>query len=138
MTATAAPAYRALAVTLGGDGPTYPAVVELGDGSQPLTDSGLGWRGDPVPRWNGWIAEPLFDRATVERIAAECADINARYGAESDYLEWDGDTVILRNPQYEREGWTPERIAPRVIDGTPRWSIGAYSWTWAETGSEDR
>lgn len=85
---TTARAYRALDLTLDGE-TRYPAIVALSDGSQPMTDTrALGWAGDPIPRWNGWVAFPLFDRETVETIKDECADMLAA-GYDTDYLTWE-------------------------------------------------
>lgn len=134
--------YRALEVTIDGE-IAYPCVVALGDGSQPMTDTArLGWAGDPIPRWNGWIAYPLFDRATVERIMADMGE-----WPDSDRFAWangpagvvrdgswseDPALILTHGPDYE----TSERIEPEDIDGTPRWCVGGCSWVWSEYESD--
>lgn len=130
MHATTAPhlALARILVELG-ESEIYPAVVRLGDGSQPMTDARLGWRGDRVPRWNGFVAEPLFDRPTVERIAADLP-----VGEEQYRIEFDGDVAVLRNAAYEAEGSAPERVAP---DADGRYAIGRTSWVWTEAGPDE-
>lgn len=133
------PEYASIEVGLDEDGP-YPCVVALSDGSQPMTDPQLGWIGNRIPRWNGFVAFPLFDRPTVERIAANLAKSHATNPDDS-YLTWDGDTVVLHDGVAEQdavtdpEGWgdyEPERIEPQVVEGVQRWDIGGCSWVWSE------
>lgn len=131
MTATqiaAADTYIPIMVTVGIWEDQFPCVVRLSDGSQPMTDTNwLGWKGDPIPRWNGFVAYPEFDRAAVEKMAA----LFASEGDEQ--IEWDGDTVILHSPEYADDpDYEPERIEPTVIDGVQRWDIGGCRWTWTE------
>ena len=109
-----------LQVGIGDDGP-FDAVVTLA-GIPPMYARG-------IPRWNGWIAEPRFDRATVDRIAAMLE--RDRADGSPSRIEWDGATAILHDDGAEQD-WpdqSPERIAP---DPDGRYAIGAYSWCWYE------
>lgn len=125
--------YRALDVEILDEGP-FPALVALGDGTQALSDPSLGWQGNSIPRWNGWVAEPLFDRETVESIRASIARDIADGFTDADMLSWDGDVLLLTRPS--EPDWQGERIAPEIIDGIPRWAVGAYSWCWSEAETE--
>lgn len=120
-----------LRVGIGGDGP-YDAVVALPTGPLPvgamrITDI----RG--IPRWNGWIAEPTFDRTTVDRIAA-MLDRDRAAGLESDRIVWraDGSTLTLDRPS--EPDWPGEIIAPNAAG---RYAIGAFSWCWYEWDAEE-
>lgn len=143
VTATLPAGWRALDVTLDGER-SYPAVVRLDNGSQPMTDThALGWAGNPIPRWNGWVAFPLFDREAVEAMRADfdawrTAEIERWGSPESDVLRWDGDTVLIDSAQYAAEpGYTPERIDGEIgPDGVMRWCVGGCSWTWAAMDDE--
>jgi hypothetical protein len=121
------------------EGVDYPCLVQVGDGTQSMSDPSLGWDGNPIPRWNGWVADPLFDRPTAEAIIAAChADREAFGNDAADRFEWDGDTLLVYASPYEDEAieagepFEPERIDP-IIDpnGTPRWDIGGCSWCWS-------
>src|SRR5262245_5779349 len=82
----------------------FPCIVALGDGTQDTSNPALGWTGDPIPRWNGWVAAPLFDRATVDRIAAMLDEDRALpHGEDQPYIEWYGESVIIREPVYEAD-----------------------------------
>ena len=119
--------YAPLTVTLD-DEHLYDCLAVVSDGAQPYTDPSLGWRGDPFLRWNGWIALPWFDRATVERMAK---DFEA--WEDADQLRFDGDTLVVHSPVYADED---ERMEPTVIDGVPRWCVGGMSMTWGDVGEE--
>lgn len=125
------PEYRAVAVTIDGE-TAYPAVVALDPGGrQSMTDPSLGWRGDDIPRWNGWIAAPLFDRATVDQLMADWAR-DAADNPDNDMLAWSADTVILTRGAYAAEpDYAPERIEPESVDGVPRWCVGGCCYVWS-------
>lgn len=90
-------------------------------------------------RWNGW-AIPYFDLPTALRI-------NAMLGRGDDggtiFLDSDGRTVIVVEAyNSDREGDPAgeevyvERHEPLVIDGTDRYCIGGYAWTWQEVEAD--
>ncbi len=81
--------------------------------------------GEEPMRWNGWLC-PAFDRENVDRIAA----YNATVPDVTDQLTWDGDVLVIADPDYPDE--PPERMEPvRWHDGL-YWPVGAWSWTWYE------
>lgn len=122
--------WREIKVTLGISDEEFPCLVRLGDGRQPMTDTRvLGWEGDPIMRWNGFVAYPLFDQPTVERIIEWCK----REGAP-DQIEWDGSVVLLSSTDYPDD--PPERIEPTDTPLGPRWCVGGCSWTWSEVRDE--
>jgi hypothetical protein len=107
------------------------------------------WRADVVChtgtvnpiRWNGFIADPRFDRVEAEDIVQYINESNAQnrtpdggipvegtfFTWAGDLLirfEWDGNTFGDAEPKYERSLIEP--------DANGRYAIGAYSWVWYE------
>lgn len=83
-----------------------------------------------IPRWNGFVAAPLFSRTETQRIIDW---ITADEDAMTQIV-WDGDAVVITRDDFDYE---PERIEKSVLDGIDRWSIGAYSWTWYAAPERD-
>lgn len=86
-------------------------------------------------RWNGW-AVPMFTRAEVDRIAAQCRAFNAALSPDEVadcgalVLTWDGDVLVSFDPHYPDE--EPTREEPGALpDGTPVWGVGD-GWCWSE------
>lgn len=100
--------HKLVQVSLGYDGSHYPALADTSE------------------RWNGFLAAPRFDRATVERIAADFdADPNsAKLTIDDDgvWAWWDEYADEYPDPRGELYEW----------DADGRVALGAYGWTWCE------
>lgn len=84
---------------------------------------------DPTDRWNGWLGTPWFDRATAQDVANWAND------GEYTLITVTDEGVWFANLEYADEyadarGTLCEWRAD--IDGTPRATIGAWSWCWSE------
>lgn len=87
--------------------------------------------------WNGWVS-PWLDRYEIERYI-EWAQAGQPVFAE--YIAvptWDGDTLVVPDPQYaDEEDGGITRYDPVVDDtGVQRWALGAWYWTWYEVTSD--
>jgi hypothetical protein len=123
---------------------TRPGWVSIGDADARHTYPafiGLDERGNTID-WNGWIAFPFFDRATVERVVN---DVNAEEGNTTRF-RWHGETIIeIRLDVIQDEPLDggldfiePEQV---FVPATDRhggwdirrlWCIGQQSWVWSE------
>lgn len=75
-------------------------------------------------RWNGWV-NPVFDRDGAEAVAQWVNAQMANHGRDDVLtLEWDGDVLILTEPDEEPYTLTP--------DDDGNYAIGNYGWTWQE------
>lgn len=81
-------------------------------------------------RWNGW-AVPLFTREVAERVVADQEKLRAG-DPDVPRLEWDGDVIVLTDPQYPDE---PTRVEP-TADGEYDMGLG-WCWDVADDGFKD-
>jgi hypothetical protein len=105
---------------------------------------GMDTRTGDIQRWNGFVAFPLFDKATAERVVADVIRDNAPGYVEADRFLWEGDTLVQFSwdcePQHGDEAYHYVR---RLIEPTtlwspdPRYCIGGYEWTWALANADE-
>lgn len=86
-------------------------------------------------RWNGWAC-PAFRRPVAEAVVEWINATAESYPDSSARAAWDGDTVVVTDPQYSHESdYAPERIGP---DAHGRYGIGAFGWCWFVVTEDDR
>lgn len=105
---------------------TVACVPEAGPGLYPALTAG-----DYTNSLGGEIA--LFDRTTIDHIAADLVRIRDRAHAPDGHvdLQWHGDELHVASLSYDLGGRIIQRWRDVVSpDRDGRYPLGAYTWTW--------
>lgn len=110
--------WRWVTVTLDGGMNTFRALAQVDEAGE-------------MRHWNGFIAEPYFDRFEALRISAALTELRAQGQTTADLAFDDRGELVLSDPDYELPDGSAWR-EPCERSDFGWYLIGAHSWAWEE------